>query len=593
MNGLAGTGVLARLALRRDRIMLPAWVYVITALVAGTAYTFKKVYTPAARAQLWVGGGHNPALLFLYGKLYGTSIGALTAWRYGVWAAIFAAIMSITLVIRHTRADEESGRLELIGAGVVGRHTPLTVALSVAGSGDVVLAVLITVALTFVGLPAGGALALALAISACSLAFAFVAALAAQLTSGTRTARGIALGALGVAYLLRAVGDSAGAHGPSWLTWLSPLGWTELARPFAGDRWWALALPLVLAVAAGAAAYGVAARRDYGAGLLPDRPGHPRGGRLLGDPFGMAWRLQRGTLAGWAAGFVFSCAAAGAAAKGIDALVGGSTSLRHEFTRLGGQSALTNAYLAAVMSMAGLAAAAYAVSAVLRLRSEETAGLAEPMLATATGRIRWALSHVTIAVAGSAALLVTAGIAAGLGYGLRAGDAGTRGSQPGRRGAGAMAGRAGRGGGRGRPVRCVPAGRGGRRLDGGVSGRAGGVLRPAAAVPPVAPGHLAVHPRAQAARCHRAGGAAAVAHPGRGAAGRRGPGRAAAARHRLTRAATPPGPALRSGTAPLSGHGPHRAALTACAVPARAGEHTNPGPFGISDIERPKMTRLP
>ena len=425
MNGLAGTGVLARLALRRDRIMLPAWVYVITALVAGTAYTFKKVYTPAARAQLWVGGGRNPALLFLYGKLYGTSTGALTAWRYGVWAAIFAAIMSITLVIRHTRADEESGRLELIGAGVVGRHTPLTVALSVAGSGDVVLAVLITGALTFVGLPAGGALTLALAISACSLAFAFVAALAAQLTSRTRTARGIALGALGVAYLLRAVGDSAGAHGPSWLTWLSPLGWTELARPFAGDRWWALALPLVLAVAAGAAAYGVAARRDYGAGLLPDRPGHSRGGRLLGDPLGMAWRLQRGSLAGWAAGFVFSCAAAGAAAKGIDALVGGSTSLRHEFTRLGGQSALTNAYLAAVMSMAGLAAAAYAVSAVLRLRSEETAGLAEPMLATATGRIRWALSHVTIAVAGSGALLVTAGVAAGLGYGLRAGDAGT------------------------------------------------------------------------------------------------------------------------------------------------------------------------
>jgi len=425
VSGLAGTGVLARLALRRDRIMLPAWVYVVTALVAGTAWTFKKAYSPAGRAQLLVSAGHNPALLFLYGRLHGTSVGALTAWRYGVWAAIFAAVMSIMLVIRHTRADEESGRLELIGAGVVGRQTPLTVALAVAGAADLVLAVLIAAALTFVGLPAAGAVALALAITTCSLAFACVAALAAQLTSGARTARGIALGALGLAYLLRAVGDSAGARGPSWLTWLSPLGWAELVRPFTGDRWWALALPLALAVTAAVAAYTVTARRDYGAGLLPDRPGRPDGGRLLGDPFGLAWRLQWGTLTGWAAGFAFGCAAAGAAAKGVGALLGGSASVRHEFSRLGGQAGLTNAYLAAVMSIAGLAAAAYAVSAVLRLHSEEAAGLAEPVLATACGRIRWALSHVAIAVAGSGALLVVGGVAAGLGYGLRAGSAGT------------------------------------------------------------------------------------------------------------------------------------------------------------------------
>ena len=192
MTGLTGTGVLSRLALRRDRIMLPAWVYVITALVAGTAYTFRKVYTPATRAQLQVTAGHNPAFLFLYGKPYATSVGALTAWRYGVWASILASLLAIFLVVRHTRADEEAGRLELIGAGVVGRHAPLTVALVVAGTGSVLLAVLITAALTVLGLPAAGSAALALAIAATSLAFACIAALAAQIASGARTARGIA-----------------------------------------------------------------------------------------------------------------------------------------------------------------------------------------------------------------------------------------------------------------------------------------------------------------------------------------------------------------------------------------------------------------
>ena len=68
-SGLAGTGALRRLAFRRDRIMLPAWVYLITVLVTTTAYSFRKLYpTAAARAQLVVSGGGNPALRFLYGR---------------------------------------------------------------------------------------------------------------------------------------------------------------------------------------------------------------------------------------------------------------------------------------------------------------------------------------------------------------------------------------------------------------------------------------------------------------------------------------------------------------------------------------------
>ena len=41
------------------------------------------------------------------------------------------------------------------------------------------------------------------------------------------------------------------------------------------------------------------------------------------------------------------------------------------------------------MSLIGLVAAAYAVSAVLRLRSEETAGRAEPVLAAPLSRAGW------------------------------------------------------------------------------------------------------------------------------------------------------------------------------------------------------------
>jgi ABC-2 type transport system permease protein len=422
---LAGTRELTRLAFRRDRIMLPAWVYLITVTVVTNAYTFKKLYSAAApRAQLVQSGGGNPALRFLYGQLNGSSVGALTAWRIGVWAALFGALMTTFIVVRHTRGDEEAGRLELVGSAAVGRQAALTAGLLTAVTANVTVSALLCVVLAAIGLPAAGSVAFALAIGASGLAFTGVAAVAAQLASGVRGARGICFGVLGAAFVLRAIGDSAGPSGPSWLSWTSPLGWVELTRPFDGQRWWVLALPCAVLAAGVGSAYALSARRDLGAGLLPDRPGPASAPALLRGPLSLAWRLQRGVLAGWAAGVAFIFATSGAAAKGIGSLLGSSTQLRNEFTRLGGQAAITNAYLAALMMLAGLGAAGYATSAVLRLRTEETGGLAEPLLATAVGRIRWGLSHLAVAVTGTAVLLALAGLAAGLGYGLRTGSPG-------------------------------------------------------------------------------------------------------------------------------------------------------------------------
>src|SRR5947209_6040475 len=168
---LTGTGILARLALRRDRIMLPVWVYVVVAGVASNAFTFARLYkTESSRQSLVASGLGNPALIFLYGRLNGDSVGALTAWRYGVWGAIFAALMSVFLVVRHTRADEETGRLELIGSARVGRQAPLASALAVAVLANAVLIAALCLILPPLGLPAAGSAALALAIGTCGLA---------------------------------------------------------------------------------------------------------------------------------------------------------------------------------------------------------------------------------------------------------------------------------------------------------------------------------------------------------------------------------------------------------------------------------------
>lgn len=424
MNTLTGTGALTRLALRRDRVMLIIWIYALTAFVAASVYGFKDLYpTAAARVEFISAAGHNPALLSLYGPLFGNSLGTLTAWRDAALGGVGMGLMAIFIVIRHTRADEESGRLELVGSAAVGRHAALVSALLVSCAASVTVAVIMAVAAIALGLPAAGTIAMTGGFAGCGLAFTGVSAVTAQIAQTGRSARGLAIGVLGVAFLLRAVGDSAGAGGPRWLSWLSPLGWAELIRAFGSVRWWVLALPLAVAVALGTAGALLAVRRDYDAGVLPQRPGPAAGAARLRSPLALAWRLQRGTVIAWTLGGLVYGAVIGSSAKGIAGLLG-SAQVRKIVVRLaGGEAAISNAYLAAILSFTGLIAAGYAVSAVLRLRSEETDQRADPVLATSTGRLAWGFSHVLIGASGTAAILTMTGLGAGLGYAYRGGGA--------------------------------------------------------------------------------------------------------------------------------------------------------------------------
>jgi ABC-2 type transport system permease protein len=426
-GSLAGSGALAKLAARRDRVMLPAWIYVITILVVSTGYSFRGLYkTLASREALAAGINHDPTTLALAGPLWGTSVGALTAYKVGASAAVAAALMSIFIVIRHTRADEEAGRLELVGSTAVGRSAALAVGVLLAAAANGVAVLLIFAGLAIVGLPAGGSAALALAIGTCGLLFAAVAAAAAQLSESARGARGIAICVLAAAYLLMSAGAAAGTGGLRWLMWLSPIGWANEVRAYEGDRWLVLVLPLAATVVVAAAAASLAARRDLGAGLVPPRPGPAQASPWLRSPLALAWRLQRASLLGWAAGVLVAGAAFGSIANNIGSLLGSSAQVKDAIARLGGQSGLTDAYLAAMMGLLGLVAAGYAISVVLHLRSEETSERAEPVLASAAGRLSWGISYLAVAAAGSAVVLAAAGLGAGLALGLRAGETGTQ-----------------------------------------------------------------------------------------------------------------------------------------------------------------------
>lgn len=176
-----------------------------------------------------------------------------------------------------------------------------------------------------------------------------------------------------------------------------------------------LALFAAAALALAALAHTLAARRDLGASFLAARPGAPEG--RLGTPGALAWRLQRGTLLGWTLAFAPAAVLFGSLADGAGALLEDDDSTREILIRLGGEQAITDAFLAAMTGVLGILAALYAVAAVLRLHTEETAHRAEPLLAHPIGRLRWAAGHLLIAFAGPAVLLTTAALGLALGHG--------------------------------------------------------------------------------------------------------------------------------------------------------------------------------
>ena len=417
MNGF---GTLVRLALRRDRILLPVWIAGLTFMVVFSATATKDLYPdPADLATAAETINATASLVALYGKVYDpTSLGAVSLIKMTAFGAALVSILFVFITVRHSRSEEESGRLELVQAGAVGRAAPLAAAVAVGMGASAVLGTGVALGLGLVGLPAPGAVAFGLGWASSGIVFTAIAAVAAQVTTSARAAIGLGVAMVGVAYALRALGDLAQGD-PGLLSWLSPIGWSQQFRPFAGDRWWVVVLPLLAVGVLVSVAFALRSRRDLGAGLVPDRPGPAVG--TIRTVTGLAWRLQRGLLLAWLAGAALMGLALGSIASNVQGLLD-SEQMRGYLEVLGGEQAITDAFLAAEIALMGAIVAAYGVAATSRLGHEETSGHAELLLSTATTRVAWAASHVGLALAGVAAVMLVAGGSVGFAHGLTVND---------------------------------------------------------------------------------------------------------------------------------------------------------------------------
>ena len=422
-SSFTGTATLVRFLLRRDRIKLPAWTAGFAVFMLYLATAIPAVYETEADLQGATQLFHDPVGRMLTGPGYGfdtPTLEGFVANGYGLYFMLLSALMSILLVSRHTRVEEQTGRAELVRANVVGRHAALTAVLVVALVTNLAAAAAVFVMMVAVGgFGAAGSAVFAAAIAAIGVAFAGVATITAQLTESSRAASGMAGAVLGAAFVLRAGGDMA-AEGGNALSWTSPLAWGQQTAPFVLDRWWPLLLPIALAVGAATVGYVLAAHRDVGASLFTVRPGRQRAAPSLGTPLGLALRLQRASIIGWTVALAITGLVFGAF---TDALIDALGDMPEAFVELfGGTEDMIAGYLSYMAVFMAYLVAAYAILAVVSLRSEETTGRGEPVLATPVSRWTWLGSNVAVTVGGIVVLSGVTGAANGLGAAIVTGD---------------------------------------------------------------------------------------------------------------------------------------------------------------------------
>ncbi|TFD02922.1 hypothetical protein E3T28_04805 [Cryobacterium sinapicolor] len=427
---------LLRLRIRRDRVQLPIWMAVFFGLAAFVVVAVDSSFgTTADRQALMRIAVGSPTILIFRGEPQGADADAVAFFLIFAFLATLVAFMSTFLAVRHTRAEEESGRSELIAATPAGRLIPLLATALHGIAAALAAGVAVTLGLLTAGLDPAGSITSGAAVAGTGIAFLGVGLLAGQVMRTSRGANGLGAALIGLAYTLRAFGDAGGtasADGLSmtsaWPSWLSPIGWGQQTAAFTTNRTAPLLLDLLLAAVLLAVVVLLQSRRDLGSSLIGERPGPEHAPGTLAGSLGLAWRLQRAPMIGWALVGLVLGILVGTLGETVVELVESSSQIGDTLARMaGGRASIIDLFTDTIFGLVGVIAAAAATQAMIRMRQEEVNGSAELLLALPLRRGRWLVDYLLVGTGAMALVLLVAagGAAAGLASSSEAGTAGT------------------------------------------------------------------------------------------------------------------------------------------------------------------------
>ena len=392
------------------------WGYVFGLVVASSAYSYATTYkTLAQRERLVALFGSNTGLAAINGPAREIqTVPGYTVWKSFMFLIIVGAVWGLLIATKLIRGEEDAGRWELLLAGQTTRRRAAAQALVGLAAGLVVLWTVTAVIIVAVGrsskvqIAAGPALYFALALVAPAAMFLAAGALAGQLAATRRQAAGYAGAALGVCYALRMAADSGADL--EWLRWATPLGWVEELQPLTDPRPVAL-LPIIgLVVLLTGLAIHLSGSRDLGASVVPDRVSPQPHTRLLFGPVGLAVRLVRPSVLGWAAGIGAMALLMGSISKQGGDLLTSTAGVERVITRLGGHGAGAELYLGFTFQMVAALVAFAVAGQVSATRSEEAEGRLDQLLVRPVSRSSWLAGRLAL----SAMVLVASGLLAGL-----------------------------------------------------------------------------------------------------------------------------------------------------------------------------------
>lgn len=427
------TGKLVRFMLKREVIISAVWIVILVLFSVALAPGMSGMFDAAGRQQ-FAASFDNPVMIAMMGPVYGAgnyTEGAMYAGMMLIWVIITVGIMNIFLVVRHTRADEEKGRAEVIRSLPVGRLSTLNATMITAVIVNVILGLLTGLGIAATGVANigfAGSMLYGAVICVSGLVFAAITALFCQLSASKSGAMGYSFLMLGVFYMVRAAGDMRGME---ILSCVSPLGLAQRTQAYVGNYWWPVFVLLLEFVGIAAVAYRLNAIRDLDQGFIPARPGKKEASPLLRSPFGLSFRLLRNTIFVWFILMFVMGASYGSVIPSINTFVGDSpeylqilgmpAALIETLSDAAKEEVVQTYFLSFVISMMTLLSIVPLLIAALKPRNEEKDHRAEQVLARVVPRRKYLAGYTALAYATS--LLLPSAMAVGI-YGSAAALAG-------------------------------------------------------------------------------------------------------------------------------------------------------------------------
>jgi len=286
------TMILVKFMLKRDKfkILFTILGLLLFTIAISFEYSESSTYERQAMAMMM----KNPAMLAIQGPGLGLengSVGAMLVQNSLILSAIFVSAINIFTMVKHTRTDEELGRLELIRSFPVGKSTVLIATVLTSLVLNLLIALVLVIALPLVNgdyLDIQGSLMYGLSLGIIGMFFATLTSVIVQFFENPKKVLNWSFLLLIVFYLLRALGDV----NDNFLAWLSPLGITSRIAPFTDNNFQPAIILVLLSLILIPLALKLNELRDLGSGFIQQNYGKASASEFLISRFGLILKLE-------------------------------------------------------------------------------------------------------------------------------------------------------------------------------------------------------------------------------------------------------------------------------------------------------------